>query len=136
MIGRVAFGHDFEQGQGPEGIHIMDAWRKQVNLGLEFNGFLALLMLRQFPWIGRLPLPAIEAQSAIKNCVKPLARRLIERGVNDLERGRDLLSILCKSSRVRLSHSLITFSVRANANAVKGKRITDENLLDHIVTFV
>jgi len=106
VIGRVAFAHDFEQGQGPEGVLIMDAWRKQANLGMEFGGFIALLVLRQFPFIGKLPLPAIEAQSAIKNTIKPLARCLIERGVDDLE-GRDLLSILCKSWRVRLPHILI-----------------------------
>jgi hypothetical protein len=105
----VAFGHDFEQGQGPEGILIMDAWRKQANLGMEWGGFLALLMLRQFPFIGKLPLPAIEAQSAIKNTIKPLARRLVEQGVEDLQRGRDLLSILCESQHVRLSPPLTLF---------------------------
>jgi hypothetical protein len=111
VIGRVAFAHDFEQGQGPEGILIMDAWRKQANLGMEFGGFLALLVLRQFPFIGKLPLPSIEAQSAIKNTIKPLARCLIERGVEDLERGRDLLSILCKSCScptVTLTHRLFS----------------------------
>lgn len=136
MIGRVAFAHDFEQGQGPEGVLIMDAWRKQANLGMEFGGFLALLMLRQFPFIGKLPLPAIEAQSAIKNTIKPLARRLIDRGVNDLERGRDLLSILCESWPVRRLHTLTAIVVRANMGEDKSKRISDDNLLDHIVTFV
>jgi hypothetical protein len=136
VIGRVAFAHDFEQGQGPEGILIMDAWRKQANLGMEFGGFVALLILRQFPFIGKLPLPSIEAQSAIKNTIKPLARRLTERGVDDMERGRDLLSILRKSCPVRLPHSLIAFSVRANAGEEIGKRVSDDDLLDHIVTFV
>ena len=75
----------------------MEGWRKQANLGMVWEGFLALLTLRQFPFIGQLPIPAIKAQSNIKNTIKPLAHKLIERGVSDLEHGRDLLSILRES---------------------------------------
>ncbi|KAG8814374.1 hypothetical protein FRC19_001799 [Serendipita sp. 401] len=120
VIGRVAFNHDFQQGQSPEAVSIMEGWRKQANLGMVWEGFIALLALRQFPWIGRLPLPSIEAQSNIRNTIKPLASKLIQRGVSDLEHGRDLLSIL----------------LRANLGEEKEKRIKDDELLDHIVTFV
>lgn len=96
VIGRVAFGHDFQQGQSPEALSIMEGWRNQANLGMVWDGFVSLLTLRQFPWIGQLPLPAIKAQADIKNTIKPLARKLIDRGVSDIESGRDLLSILRK----------------------------------------
>ncbi|CAG7846424.1 SubName: Full=Related to Cytochrome P450 {ECO:0000313/EMBL:CCA66956.1} [Serendipita indica DSM 11827] len=112
VIGRVAFAHDFQQGQSPEARSIMEGWRKQANLGMVWEGFLALLAL-QFPWIGQLPLPSIKAQSNIKNTIKPFANKLIQRGVSDIDNGRDLLSILCDK-----------------------KRISDDELLDHIVTFV
>jgi hypothetical protein len=72
----------------------MEGWRKQANLGMVWEGFLALLTLRQFPFIGQLPIPALKAQSNIKNTIKPLANKLIQRGVSDVEHGRDLLSIL------------------------------------------
>jgi cytochrome P450 len=120
VIGRVAFGHDFQQGQTPEAVSIMEGWRKQANLGMVWEGFVSLLTLRQFPLIGKLPLPAIKAQADIKNTIKPLARKLIDRGVNDIENGRDLLSIL----------------LRANLGEEKEKMISDDDLLDHIVTFV
>lgn len=121
VIGRVAFAHDFQAGQSPEARSVMDGWRDQANLGMTFDGFLALLLLRQFPAIGRLPLPSIKAQSNIKNIIKPLANKLIERGVSDIDQGRDLLSIL----------------LRANAaEKTQEKKISDDELLDHIVTFV
>lgn len=91
----------------------MEGWRKQANLGMIWEGFIALLMLRQFPWIGQLPIPAIKAQSDIKNTIKPLATKLIERGSNDLERGRDILSILRMSSSCSNLQSLTkSFSSR------------------------
>lgn len=120
VIGRVAFAHDFQQGQSPEARSIMDGWRKQANLGMVWEGFVALLMLRQFPFIGQLPLPSIKAQSSIRETIKPLANKLIQRGVSDLENGRDILSIL----------------LRANLGEKTEKRIPDDELLDHIVTFV
>jgi cytochrome P450 len=120
VIGRVAFAHDFQQGQSPEARSIMDGWRKQANLGMVSEGFVSLLTLRQFPFIGQLPLPSIKAQSSIRETIKPLANKLIQRGVSDLEHGRDILSIL----------------LRANLGEKTEKRIPDDELLDHIATFV
>jgi hypothetical protein len=77
----------------------MEGWRKQANLGMVWEGFLALLTLRQFPFIGQMPIPALKAQSNIKNTIKPLANKLVQRGVSDVEQGRDLLSIL-RTSRL------------------------------------
>ncbi|KAG8815297.1 hypothetical protein FRC17_000750, partial [Serendipita sp. 399] len=120
VIGRVAFAHNFQQGQSPEAIRIMDGWRKQTNQGMVWNGFLASLALRQFPWIRRLPLPAADDQNNIKNIIKPLVSRLFQRDISDLEHRRDLLSILR----------------RANLSQEKEKRIPDEELSEHIATFV
>jgi hypothetical protein len=77
----------------------MEGWRKQANLGMVWEGFLALLTLRQFPFIGQMPIPALKAQSNIKNTIKPLANKLVQRGVSDVEHGRDILSIL-RTSRL------------------------------------
>ncbi|KAG8774992.1 hypothetical protein FRC16_004951 [Serendipita sp. 398] len=37
VIGRVAFNHDFQQGQSPEAVSIMEGWRKQANLGMRIK---------------------------------------------------------------------------------------------------
>lgn len=66
-------------------------------------GFVAFLTLRQFPFLAKLPLPAIKAQENTKLTIQPLARKLIDRGVADLERGTDILSVLRESSFGRLS---------------------------------
>jgi cytochrome P450 len=95
VIGRVAFGHDFNAVHGnKEAVKITDTWREQNQIGQEQAGFTALLVLRLFPWITSLPLEAIKAQGAVAERVRQLAREIVANGQVDEKGGKDLMSIL------------------------------------------
>ena len=92
VIGRCGFKHDFRFGETPEGRSILAHWRAQVSAGMLPSAFLALVVLRTFPRITALPIPAIQAQGAIKTTVRALAQRLV--GADNLARNTDVLSLL------------------------------------------
>lgn len=98
IIGRVAFGHDFQSGQSTEAKEIGGAWTNHVNMGLSFGGFLAPLLVRSFPWIVKLPIPALQAQGTTKTIVTNLAMRIFKKGLVG-ESGKDILSLLMKADR-------------------------------------
>lgn len=100
IIGRVAFGHDFQSGQSTEAKEIAAVWKNHVNTGLTFNGFIAMLVIRAFPSITSIPLPAIKAGGRIKEIVIKLAKRIYESEVGD-KKGRDILSILMRADKAR-----------------------------------
>ncbi|PVF95589.1 cytochrome P450 [Serendipita vermifera] len=121
VIGRVAFGHDFNSVHGAkEGVKITETWREQNQMGQEQAGFTALLVLRLFPWITSLPLEAIQAQGAVAERVRQIAREIVSNGQVDEKGGKDLMSIL----------------LRANAHQDPSKRVDMAEIYDHIVTFI
>lgn len=119
IIGRVAFGHDFGSGESAEAKEIASAWHNHVNMGLTYSGFIAPLLVRTFPWIVKLPIPALQAQGTTKMIVDRLTKRIIEKGVVN-EKGRDILSLL----------------MMANRNAKEGNKLTDEQLVANVNTFM
>lgn len=95
VIARVAFGHDFNTvGDSPEGSKILQGWKEQNEMGQEPSGFTALLVLRLFPWITSLPLEAIQAQGAVAQRIREIAKAIIAGGEVDEKGGKDLMSIL------------------------------------------
>lgn len=97
VIGRVGFGHDFNTvGGSAEGLKITSGWKEQNEMGQEQAGFTALLVLRLFPWITSLPLEAIQAQGAVANRIREIAKDIVASGTVDEKGGKDLMSILRK----------------------------------------
>lgn len=88
-------------------------------MGLTYSGFIAPLLVRTFPWIVKLPIPALQAQGTTKMIVDRLTKRIIEKGVVN-EKGRDILSLL----------------MMANRNAKEGNKLTDEQLVANVNTFM
>ena len=75
VIGRVAFGHDFNAvGDAPDAIKIVNTVRAHNEMACEHSTFTGLLILRLFPWITSLPLKAIQAQSAVAGTVRSSPR--------------------------------------------------------------
>ncbi|CCL99580.1 uncharacterized protein FIBRA_01598 [Fibroporia radiculosa] len=120
IIGRVAFGYDFRSGQSTEAKQIHASWNGHVNSGLTFGAFIAMLVIRTFPQIFLLPLPAIKAGGQIREIVSKLSMRLLERGTFN-ERGRDILSTLMKAD---------------NGDGSKVERLTAQQIVDNISTFM
>lgn len=94
VIGRCGFKHDFRFGETPEGRAILAHWRAQVSAGMLPSAFLALVVLRTCPRITALPIPAIQAQGAIKTTVRALAQRLVRADHRELVHNTDVLSLL------------------------------------------
>ncbi|KDQ09988.1 hypothetical protein BOTBODRAFT_178543 [Botryobasidium botryosum FD-172 SS1] len=120
VIGRVGFGHDFRCGESIEAKKIAAAWHETVSLGLTKAGRIAPLIIRTFPIIVSLPIPAIQSQGATKLTVRALAEELYVKASADPEsiKGKDLLSTLIR------------------ANFRERRNISKDELLDHICTFV
>ena len=122
IIGRVAFGHDFNAvGDAPGAIKIINKLRHQHDTGCEHSAFTALLVLRLFPWITSLPLKAIQAQGAIAETVRKLAKDIVANSrAENKTSGKDLMSRLLK----------------ANARQHESKRCDITEIYEHIVTFM
>jgi hypothetical protein len=52
------------------------------------------MVLRAFPFIVDLPIPAIQAEGEVKTAVRNLARKIIERGPFEGKQKKNLLSTL------------------------------------------
>ncbi|EIM80938.1 cytochrome P450 [Stereum hirsutum FP-91666 SS1] len=119
-IGRVAFLYDFEAGKSREAQLILDTRRKSLTGIARYASFLTLMMLRRFPALNSLPVPALQAQSLVTTTIKSVvAKEIIARGssTSDLRtRGKDLLS------RLLVAHDEQHLSV--------------EELHEHISTFL
>ena len=122
IIGRVALGHDFNAvGDDPDAIKIINTFRTQSNTSCEHSAFTALLVLRLFPWITSLPLKAIQAQGAVADTVRKLAKDIVDNShVDNKTSGNDLMSLLLK----------------ANACQHESKRCDITEIYEHIVTLV
>jgi len=92
VIGRCGFKHDFQFAETEDGKSILQHWRTQVSAGMLPSAFIGLVVLRTFPFITSLPIPAIQAQGAIKTTVQKLAQRLIDSDRS--ENNTDVLSLL------------------------------------------
>ncbi|EIN08194.1 cytochrome P450 [Punctularia strigosozonata HHB-11173 SS5] len=118
VIGRVAFGHDFQpQSAAPSGdaSRIMSSWHKIVAISATNASFLAPLVLRMFPWITQLPLPALKAQGEANVIVRQIAKKLIANANTDDDR-RDILSRLLKMNKSQA-------------------QFTEEEIIENIITF-
>ena len=122
IIGRVAFGHDFNAvGDAPEAIKIINTFRTQNEMSCEHSTFTALLILRLFPWITSLPLKAIQAQGAVADTTRKLAKDIVANSqVDNKGDGKDLMSLM----------------LQANACQHESKRCDTTEIYEHIVTFV
>lgn len=59
-----------------------------------------MLVIRAFPYVTLIPLPAVKAGGRIRQIVIKLSKRLLERG-SFKESGKDILSILMKADKER-----------------------------------
>lgn len=116
IIGRVAFDHNFTSADAAE---INRAWQNHVNKGLTFSGFIAPLLLRTFPYIVKLPIPIFQAQGTTKTIVDRLTKDIIQEGTIN-ENGSDILTLL----------------IKANRGATRGNRLSDEQLVANVTTFM
>ena len=122
IIGRVALGHDFNAvGDAPDAIKIIKTLRIQNDMGCKDSAFTASLILRMFPWITSLPLKAIQAQGAVADTVRKLAKDIVANSqIDNKGNGKDLMSLLLK----------------ANACQHESNRCDITEIYEHIVTTV
>ena len=59
---------------------------------MDTSAFIGLVILRTFPFITSLPIPAIQAQGEIKTTVQKLAGHIMRS--DNLQRNNDVLSLL------------------------------------------
>lgn len=100
IIGFVGFGYDFRLGESPEAKAIISAWAEQVKLGLGESAFFAEMVLRAFPRLLSIPLPALEAQGKIRRIIAELTRRIMEdaRAGGDVSQGYNFLDAMMKAT--------------------------------------
>ena len=122
IIGRVAFGHDFNAvGDASDAIRIINAFRIQNEMACKRSAITGLLILMLLPWITSLPLKAIQAQGAAADTVRKLAKNIVANSqVDNKGNGEDLMSLM----------------LRANACQHKSKRCDITEIYDHVVTTV
>ncbi|KAJ7223153.1 cytochrome P450 [Mycena pura] len=121
ITGRVAFDHDFQLGQSNDAQTILQAWRRMVNIGMQWKGFMAIVLLRRFPWLNHLPIKSNRGQSVVKVTIQQgVAKELVVRSQQMEDpaslKSKDLMSILLK----------------ANAQG----KIDQQELMDHITMFL
>ncbi len=64
---------------------------------MDLPAFVAPLLVRIFPWILNLPVPAMQSQDAIKRIVRSIASEIIQnREATQEKPGKDILSTLLK----------------------------------------
>ncbi|KAL1746038.1 cytochrome P450 [Schizophyllum fasciatum] len=125
IIGRVAFAWDFhalDPHPPPDTVAIRGAFGRYVTIGATFAAFLVPKVLRAAPWINRIPLPLMKSRHVLKDTVRKLARRVLERYESGREphpeRRRDILGLL------------------VSARAKERDGLSDEQILDNICTLV
>jgi cytochrome P450 len=124
VIGRVIFSHDFEGGNSNDAQAILEGRRRGVSPIIRYVGFLTLMLLRRFPMLNDLPIPAIQAQATAKLAIQSgVAKEMIKRQ-------RELSAPTDKSERK--SKDLLSRLISAEASG----EITSEELYEQISTFV
>ncbi|EIM81807.1 cytochrome P450 [Stereum hirsutum FP-91666 SS1] len=104
VIGRVAFLHDFEGGNSPAAKDILSARSKSLSGIARYSAFLTLMLLRRFPVLNDLPIPALQAQGIMSTTIKSgIAREIVRRHEEAAppieKKSKDLLSILLTAVR-------------------------------------
>lgn len=125
IIGRVAFGHDFQSGQSPEAKLITDSWNKDVNMGITFAGFLAPFVIGMFPFIA-----SSLGEGVTKRVVSKLAGVILEREEKCGEKGevtrhrtrsgrsgKDILSLLMQAKRKNNGQGLSNKQIADNVSS-------------------
>ena len=122
IIGRVAFGHDFDAvGDAPDAVKITNILRTQNEMSCERSAFTGLLILRLFPWITSLPLKAIQVQGAVADTIRTFAKDIVVNGqIENKVNGKDLMSRM----------------LQANACQDESKHCDITEIYEHIVTSV
>jgi len=128
IIGRVAFGHDFNAvcGDAPDAIKIINTLKAQNEKGYKQSAFTTLLILRLFPWITSLPLKAIKAQSVVADTIRTVAKDIVANSqidnsqIDNKGNGKDLMSRM----------------LQANACEDESKHCGINEIYEHIVTSV
>ncbi|KZV68751.1 cytochrome P450 [Peniophora sp. CONT] len=121
IIGRAAFRHDFEGGNSSEAQQIVHKRKKGSSPAARFVGFFTLMLLRRFPILNSLPIPAIQAQG--------LARIAVQNGVarDMIDRNERLEASFHQAEKDLLSRLLL---------AETQQQVSRSELLEHISTFV
>ncbi|TDL23925.1 cytochrome P450 [Rickenella mellea] len=117
IIGRVAFGHDFDFGKSVESQDIAASWHNVVNTGMTFGGFVAPIVIRAFPFITSLPVKSFQAQGDIKVITGKFALQFIQEGSYN-EKRKNILSILLRAQ-----------------NENNGEGLSTTQIIDNIITF-
>lgn len=112
VLGSIGFGYDFQCGESPEAILIQKTWAQMISTGMQLPGFVAMLAIRAFPWMTRLPVKAIKAPGGLRVIVRELGQKIVEEkraaAVAGEKSGEDLLSTLLtlKGGGVDVDHVL------------------------------
>lgn len=94
VVGSVGFGYDFQCGDDPAAKAFNAAWDKNIALGLTLPAFIAPVVLRAFPWLGDLPIKAMESQGEIKAIIRALGREIYANRQVGSKEETDLMSSL------------------------------------------
>ncbi|CDO77341.1 hypothetical protein BN946_scf184786.g1 [Trametes cinnabarina] len=101
IIGRVAFLHDFKGGNSEHAEQILTGRPQGVSYATRYVAFLTLMLLRRFPILNSLPIPAVQSQGAAKMAIHSgIANELVRRDQNIVNADasanppKDLLSVL------------------------------------------
>ncbi|KAL0567061.1 hypothetical protein V5O48_014934 [Marasmius crinis-equi] len=123
IVGRIAFGHDFGNGDSSDAKAISDAWHKDVVMGRTMAGFLAPVVIGAFPLVNHLPIPVLQEDGVSKKIALRIASEMLreQRAREKVDgEGRDMLSILVRDQLQR-----------------KGEdSLEDWELLENISTFI
>ncbi|KAK0216094.1 cytochrome P450 [Armillaria fumosa] len=124
VVGRVGFGHDFSY-DNEDARAIRRSWQHDVVNGRKFPSFLLPILISIFPWIPKLPIPALKNDGTIKAITLRLSSNLLKEHVenpNHLE-GKDMFSLLVRESWAKNKKG-------------SGEYLTDSQLLENISTFL
>lgn len=116
IIGKVALGHDFKSGQSVEAQEIAASWHGVITMVQTFGAFVAQLVLRAFPIITSLPIPALRTPGVVKVTCGKLSRRLLDRGVISGDKSKDILSILMRANLKESGRGLTEEQIIANVS--------------------
>lgn len=125
IIGRVAFGHDFQSGQSPEAKLINESWSKDINMGITFAGFLAPFIIGMFPFIA-----STIGEGVTKRVVSKLAESILDReghlnnedgekkiqDSRNVRSAKDILSLLVQSKRRNGGYGLSNQQIADNVS--------------------
>ncbi|KAK0460546.1 cytochrome P450 [Desarmillaria tabescens] len=140
VIGRVAFLHDFNQGNSEEARRILNARKSSIPAAATYFGYLTLMLLRRFPFLNNLPIPQIQRQGLAKTTIQSgVAKELVNRYQHLADESsdrenyqQDLLSRLRESASSFMDSVLFEHAVRASSE----EKLSVSELYEQISTFI